>query len=137
MTYEHNIHLNCLQFLSEIFFNLYRCFIVPPQFADGNLMGKIMKQKTLACAKVIQHKRSDIQLQYQSTIFTEPKTNSHTHTILAVFSILSYKNSVHILIQYFKYTTLIFSPTSSKFFLQFLLSYVCSINTPSQLTWAV
>jgi len=97
-TYEHNIHLNCLQFLSEIFFNLYPYFIVPPQFAGGNLMGKMMKQKILLCAKLIQHKRSDKQLHYQSTIFTEPKTNSHIHTILAVFPILSYKNSVYILI---------------------------------------
>ena len=117
MTYEHNIHLNCLQFLSETFFNHYHCFTVAPQFAGSNLMGKIIKQKTLPYAKVIQHKCSDKQLQYQSTIFTEPKTNSHTHTILAVFPILSYKNSVHILIQYFKYPTLIISPTSPKFFL--------------------
>jgi len=30
-----------------------------------------------------------------------PKTYYHIHTILPVFPILSYKNSVHILIQYF------------------------------------
>jgi len=64
-------------------------------------MRKIMKQKILICAKVIQHKHSYKQLQYQSTIFTEHKTNSHIHIILAVFPIPSYKSSVHILIQYF------------------------------------
>jgi len=64
-------------------------------------MGEMMKQKILTCAKIIQHKHSYKQLQYQSTIFTEPKTNSHIHSILAVFPILSYKSSVHILIQYF------------------------------------
>ena len=74
MTYVHNTHHNCLQFLSEIFFNLHPCLIVPPQFAGGNLMGKMMKQNMLACAKIIQHKHWDIQPQYQSAIFTEPKT---------------------------------------------------------------
>jgi len=61
----------------------------------------MIKQKILACAKIIQRKHSDILLQYQSTIFTEPKTNSHIHIILPVFPILSYKNSVHIFTQYF------------------------------------
>jgi hypothetical protein len=51
LTYVHNTHLNYLQFLLEFFFSLHPCLIVPPQFAGGNLMGKIMKQKILACAK--------------------------------------------------------------------------------------
>lgn len=63
-TDEHNTYLNCLQFLLEILFNLHPFFIVPPQFTGGNLMGKVMKQKILAYTKIIQHSRSDIQLQY-------------------------------------------------------------------------
>jgi len=43
MTYVHNTHLNYLQFLLEFFFSLHPCLIVPPQFAGGNLMGKIIK----------------------------------------------------------------------------------------------
>jgi len=33
----------------------------------------MMKQMILACAKITQHRHSDILLQYQTTIFTEPK----------------------------------------------------------------
>jgi hypothetical protein len=51
-TYEHNIHLNCLQFLSEIFFNLYPYFIVPPQFAGGNLMGKNDETEDITMCKI-------------------------------------------------------------------------------------
>jgi len=63
-------------------------------------MGQMIKQKILACAKIIQHKCSDIQLQYPNKIFTEPKTQLQYSHHPASFPILSYKNSVHILISY-------------------------------------
>jgi len=50
------------------------------------------------CAKINQHTHSDIQLHYQSTTFIEHKTVFYTHISLVVFHILSYKNSVHIII---------------------------------------
>jgi hypothetical protein len=69
-----------------------------PSFWCWRSNGKMMKQKILACATIIQH---NIPLQYQSTIFTEPRSNSHIHIILPVFAILSNKNSVHILTKHF------------------------------------
>jgi hypothetical protein len=90
--------------------------IVPPQFAGGNLMGKIMKQKILA--KIIQHKLSDMQAQYQSAIFTEPKPQlPYSHHLGSVPYPELQKFSPHSHIVLFKYPTTIFSPVSFKFFL--------------------
>ena len=115
------------------------------QSAVGNLMGKMIKQKTLAYAKITQHKCSDIQLQYLSKIFTEPKTQLPYSHHPASFAILSYKNSVHILIscllnipdQYLLHKKIIhILPIKTVY--EFLFSHMRStIYTPSQLTWAV
>ena len=72
-----------------------------------------MKQKILPCAKVIQHKRSDKQLQYQGTIFTE-LPYSHHPASLPYPELQKFSPHSHIIL--FKYPTLIISPTSSKFF---------------------
>ena len=40
-TYEHNNHLNCIQFLSEILFNPHPCFNILPHFGGPHLMGKL------------------------------------------------------------------------------------------------
>jgi hypothetical protein len=108
--------LNCLQFLSETFFNLRPFFIVPPQFAAGNLMGKMMKQKILACTKIIHHRRSDIQLQYQSTIFNEFKAQLpylHHAGSLLYPDLQKFSPYSHIIL--FKYPTTVFSPRSTIF----------------------
>ena len=113
------------------------------QSAIGNLMGKMIKQKMLACAKIIQHKCSDIQLQNPSRIFTEPKTQLPYSHHPANFPILSYKNSVHILISYLlniphQYLLLhkkIIQVLRIKSVYEFHFSHMCAtINTPSQLT---
>ena len=38
--YEHNTHLNCLQFFSEILFNRHPCFSIIPHIGGGNQVGK-------------------------------------------------------------------------------------------------
>ena len=38
--YEHNTHLNCLQFYSEILFNRHPCFNIASEFAGAHLTGK-------------------------------------------------------------------------------------------------
>jgi len=38
--YEHNTHLNCLQFFSQILFDPPVFFIILPHFDGSNLMGK-------------------------------------------------------------------------------------------------
>ena len=98
MTYVHNTPVNCLQFLSEIFFNLHPCLIVAPQFAGGNLMGKWWNS---LCYHVQKSFNTNVQT-YSSSVKAQyllnPNLSSNIHTILAVFPILSYKTSVHILI---------------------------------------
>ena len=113
------------------------------QSAIGNLMGKKIKQNILECPKIIQHKCSDIQLQYPSKIFTESKTQlPYTHHP-ASFPILSYKNSVPILVScllniqqpYFLLHKKIIQVLPIKIVYEFLFSHVCAtINTLSQLT---
>ena len=79
--------------------------------------GKMMKRKILAHAKITQHKQSDILLQYQSSIFTQPKNllpYSHHPASLPDSKLQKFNPHSHIII--FKYPTSIFSPTS-KFFL--------------------
>jgi len=100
------------------------------QSAIGNIMGKMIKQKILACAKIIQHKYSDIQLQYPSRIFTEPKTLLPYSHHPASFPILSYKNSVHILISHinvFSYIRRLSQFFLSKLYMNFS-SLICVLH---------
>ena len=105
--------------LSEILFSLHCCTIDgEPKFAGGNLSEKMMKKKILACLKFIQHKSSDILLQYQSTIITEPETQPpylHHPSSLPYPELQKFSPHTHKLL--LKYSTPIFSTTSSKFFL--------------------
>ena len=112
------------------------------QSTIGNLMEKMTKQKILACAKIIQHKYSDIQLQYPSKIFTEPKTLLPYSHHPASFAIMSYKNLVHILIScllnfshhYLLLHKKIIQALPLKTVYGFLFPHMCAtINTPSQL----
>ena len=89
---------------------------------------------------------SDIQLQYQSTIFTEPKTQLpySIHPASLPYPELQ-KFNPHSHIIHFKYPISISSPlleglpsSSYQNCLRIsLLSYMCYMNTSSQLTWAV
>jgi hypothetical protein len=49
-------------------------------------------------AKIIQIQCQIYSSSIKAQYLLNPKLNSHIHTILLVFPILSYKNSVHILI---------------------------------------
>jgi hypothetical protein len=106
------------------------------QSAIGNLMGKMIKQKILACAKIIQHKCSDIQLQHPSKVLADPKTQLPYSHHPASFPILSYKNSVHILIscllniphQYLLLHKKIIQVLPIKTVYEFLFSHMCAHN---------
>jgi len=140
-----------LNFTASSSFHSFSSIFVPAslltlQSAICNLMGKMIKQKILACAKIIQHNCSDIQLLYPSKIFTEPKTQHPNSHQPASCPILSYKNSVHILVscllniphQYFLLHKKIIQVLPFKTVYEFLLSHMCAtIKTPSQLTRAV
>jgi len=140
-----------LNFTASSSFHSFSSIFVPAslltlQSAICNLMGKMIKQKILAWAKIIPHKCSDTQLLYLSKIFTETKTHLPYSHHPASFHILSYKNSVHIRIscllniphQYFLLHKKIIQVLPTKPVYEFLFSLMCAtINTPSQLTWAV
>ena len=87
-------------------------------------MEKLIKQKILACEKLVQHKCSDIQLQYPSKIFTEPK-NPVPILVSCLLNILHQYLLLYKIIQVL--------PIKTAY--EFLFFHVCAtINIPRQLT---
>ena len=97
-------------------FNFHPDFTFPLQSAIGNLMEEMTYHKSLTCAKIIQH-TCEI---HSSSIKAQYSLFPHIYTSLPVFHVLSYKNSVHILISDFFCVSYQYLPChnrSSQFFL--------------------
>jgi hypothetical protein len=80
---------------------------------------------------------SDMQLQYQSTIFIEPKTqltHSHQRATLPCPELQKFSPHLNIPYQYLLLHKMGFQVLPVKTAYEFLFSRVCYINTPSQLT---